>query len=293
MKAVIYYFSGTGNTKRICLLYKQEFENNGVETTVYPVVSDMSDIPDPAGFDYVGFAYPIHAFNAPKIMLKFARAIKPVDKKEIFILKSSGEPLKINNISSLKMMSILKRKGFVLKSEYHYVMPYDMIFRHTDREAVKMWETAKALCPVEAREVLSGKEHKLSRVFLGGLIAWVMRIEHLAMLVNGRCFKVKKDKCIMCKKCERNCPVNNIKIDENGKFHFGGDCLMCTRCSFSCPTDAFKIGILNSWRVNGAYPLDKPIDESVPEPKHRHHWYCKKAYARYYAKAKEKTEQNN
>ena len=290
MKAIIYFFSGTGNTKRICSLYKEEFEKHGVDTTLYSVRSDMSDLPHPSEFDLVGFAYPIHAFNAPKIMLKLAKAIDKVQNKEIFILKSSGEPLKVNNISSMKFMSILRKKGYVLKSEYHYVMPYDMIFRHTDREAVKMWETAKKLAPVEAREVLCGKEHKLSRVFLGGFIAWVLRIEHPAMLVNGRCFKVKKDKCIMCHKCEKNCPVGNIKIDENGKFHFGGDCLMCTRCSFGCPTDAFKIGILNAWRINGTYPMDKPVPDEIPEPKHHHHWYCKKAYERYYLNAAKKSE---
>ena len=61
MKAIIYVFSGTGNTKRICSLYKDEFERNGVETTLFPVTSDMKNLPHPADFDLVGFAYPIHA----------------------------------------------------------------------------------------------------------------------------------------------------------------------------------------------------------------------------------------
>ena len=288
MNAIIYVFSGTGNTMRITSLFKDEFEKMGVKTTLYPVCSAMSDLPDPNAFDYVGFAYPIHAFNAPKILLDLARNLKSVRDKDFFILKSSGEPLIINNVSSLRFVSLLKKKGFKLKSEYHYVMPYNMIFRHTDREAVKMWETARALCPIEAREVLNGVEHKLSRVFLGRFIAWLFRIEHIAMRVNGRFFKVKADKCILCHKCEKACPVENIRIDENGRFYFGKQCIMCTRCSFHCPTDAFKIGILNGWRVNGDYPLDRLPDENAPEPKHRHGWYCKKAYARYYLKAEKK-----
>ena len=291
MNAIIYVFSGTGNTMRICSLYKEEFERGGVETTLYPVRSDMSDLPDPECFDYVGFAYPIHAFNAPEIMLDLAKAIKSVSRKEFFILKSSGEPLKINNISSLRLVDILTKKGYVLKSEYHYVMPYNMIFRHTDREAVKMWETAKAICPLEAREVLCGKEHHLPRVFLGRFIAWLFRIEQIAMRINGRFFKVDAEKCVLCRKCEKSCPVGNISIDEKGKFRFGKHCIMCTRCSFHCPTDAFKIGILNGWRVNGAYSLDLPPDKAIPEPIHHHGWYCKKAYARYFAAADEKTQE--
>ena len=290
MNAVIYAFSGTGNTMRICSLYKEEFERNGVETTVFPVRSDMSDLPDPNAFDLVGFAYPIHAFNAPAIMLDLAKKIGSVSHKEYFILKSSGEPLCVNNVSSLRFVGILKKKGYVLKSEYHYVMPYNMIFRHTDREAIKMWETAKALCPIEAREVLGGREHKLSRVFLGRFVAWLLRIEQIAMRINGRFFKVKADKCVLCRKCEKACPTRNIRIDEAGKFSFGKACVMCARCSFHCPTDAFKIGILNGWRINGAYPLVAAA-EDVPEPKHRHGWYCKKAYARYYSAAEKKIKE--
>ena len=292
MNAVIYVFSGTGNTMRICSLYKEEFERNGVETTVYPVRANMVDLPNPEEFNLVGFAYPIHAFNAPEIMLDLAKKMKAVKRKEFFILKSSGEPLKINNVSSLRFVGILKKKGYCLTSEYHYIMPYNMIFRHTDREAVKMWETAKALCPIEAREVLDGEEHKLPRVFLGRFVAWLFRIEQIAMRINGRFFKVKSDKCILCRKCEKSCPVGNIHIDDNGKFRFGKSCIMCTRCSFHCPTDAFKIGILNRWRINGAYPLDHSLNQDMPEPRHRHGWYCKKAYTRYFATAEKKISES-
>ena len=71
-KAIIYAFSGTGNTAKICKLYEDEFERNGVETTVYKVTSDFENLPNPADYKFVGFAYPIHAFNAPSIMLDLA-----------------------------------------------------------------------------------------------------------------------------------------------------------------------------------------------------------------------------
>lgn len=88
--------------------------------------------------------------------------------------------------------------------------------------------------------------------------------------------------------CAKNCPVGNIKIDENGKFAFGNDCVMCTRCSFNCPRDAFDIGILNGWRVNGKYSFKAP---ETPQ-KDKHTRYCKKAYARYFADAGKKIAAN-
>ena len=283
--AIIYVFSGTGNTKRACDIYKSEFEKFDVETTLYIVKKGFENLPNPNDFDYVGFAYPIHGFNAPYIMLDLAKAFpRAEDKKEYFVVKTSGEPLKINNVSSIKFNDIMKKKGYVAGSEYHYVMPYNMIFRHTDEMAVKMKDTLYKLAPIEAREVLCGVEHKLSKVPLGRFVAWVVRIEQPAMKANGRCFKVDQSKCIGCGACAKNCPVGNIRIDENGKFRFGGDCIMCTRCSFNCPADAFDIGILNGWRVNGRYSFKLP--DAPSEDKHSR--YCKRAYERYFKDADEK-----
>ncbi|MCM1306937.1 MAG: EFR1 family ferrodoxin [Bacteroides sp.] len=281
--AVIYVFSGTGNTKKICELYKAEFEKNGVETTLCDVGRGFDNLPDPNDFDCVGIAYPIHAFNAPKIMLDLARRLPKAAGKKYFVLKSSGEPLKINNVSSYKMRGILKRKGYEQFAEYHYVMPYNMIFRHTDDMATNMWNTARALAPIEAREVLAMKPHMLKGVPFGHLFAWILRIEHPAMRVNGKLFKVDKNKCINCGMCARNCPVNNIVI-KDGKFRFKGDCLMCTRCSFNCPTDAFSIALLNGWRINGKYDMEY---DGEPQ-KNSHAWYCKKAYKRYFDSARDK-----
>ena len=287
--AIIYVFSGTGNTKKACDIYKSEFEKFGIETTLYSVRKGFENLPNPNDFDLVGFAYPIHGFNAPYIMLDLAKALpKAEDKKEYFVVKTSGEPLKINNVSSIKFNDIMKKKGYVAGSEYHYVMPYNMIFRHTDEMAAKMKNTLDKLAPIEAREVICGVEHKLAKVPFGRFVAWVVRIEQPAMKVNGRFFKVDSDKCINCGACAKNCPVGNIKIDENGKFTFGNDCVMCTRCSFNCPRDAFDIGILNGWRVNGRYSFKAP---QTPQ-KDKHERYCKKAYARYFAEASKKIAAN-
>lgn len=283
--AIIYVFSGTGNTMRICNLYKDEFEKNGVETALYRVTAKFDSLPDPNDYKYIGFAYPIHAFNAPKIMIDLAKKLPKTEEKKYFILKSSGEPLKINNISSYKLRRKLKRKGYAQFAEYHYVMPYNMIFRHTDTTATRMWNAANILAPKEAREVLKGTKHMLGGVPFGHFIAWLLRIEHPAMRINGRMFRVDSDKCAQCGACAKNCPVGNIVI-KDGKFTFGGNCIMCTRCSFNCPSDAFNIAILNSWRVNGRYNLSY---DGEPQPG-AHAWYCKKAYERYFTRAENSDE---
>lgn len=234
-------------------------------------------------FDAVGVCYPIHGFNAPYNVLEFAHDMPKTHDKPLFVLKSSGEPLALNNVSSYKLVSILKKKGYDYFAEYHYVMPYNMIFRHDDAAAYKMWHTAKNLAPVEAREILSLTPHKLKKIPLGHLIACLFRIEHPAMKVNGRFFKVDMEKCVNCGLCVKNCPEENVKIVD-GKFVFGGDCACCVRCSFNCPKDAFDIALLNGWRVNGKYNFDN----AGAMPSGRHERYCRKSYEKYFINADEK-----
>jgi len=311
-KAVLYVFSGTGNTQRICGLYADALKKNGVGVTVHKITSDFSDIPDPALFDYVGIGYPIHAFNAPEIMIDFAKALPYYDfpeslitaqRKNYFIFKTSGEPLAYNNASSGKLACVLKRKGYRLTNEYHYVMPYNMIFRHGGAIVRKMWQTAQQLCPVDVQEILDGKKSLLKKPFLGGLIAFFLRIEQVAMRINGKFFWADPEKCINCGKCIRNCPTKNIK-EKNDKPDFGWNCVMCARCSFYCPKNAINIAILNGWKVNGAYDFDARPSETATafcsqeenepfvcctdDPADPRADFCRTAYENYFARAAKK-----
>lgn len=165
MKVVICYFSGTGNTAKIVNAYIDNFAERGASVDTYTMedlllnglneefLNKLNDA------DLLGIAYPVHAFNAPSIVLKFAKSLPHVEKKRIFIVSTSGEPLKLNNISSLKLQSLLKRRNYCVTNEYRYVMPYNIIFRHNDSMAYRMWELAENLIPLDVAEIVDGKQH--------------------------------------------------------------------------------------------------------------------------------------
>lgn len=284
MKIAIVYFSGTGNTKMVAEKYRESFIEQGSECTLFEL--PLKEPVDFSGFDLVGFGYPIHSFNAPQIMLKFAKSLPKKKRKEIkkraFVLKSSGEPVKMSRVSSLKLISILKKRGFEVKNEYQYCMPYNMIFRHTDHMAFKMWETAKKLIPLDCADILNGVERREKKMFMGAFWAWFLRCEHWGAHLIGVGYKATKT-CISCGMCAKNCPAGNITM-KNGKPKFGGKCYICARCSFHCPKDCIKIGLLNGWRVHGAYSFK----DGDPNEKNGHENYCKKAYARYFKEAEER-----
>ena len=284
MKIALFCFSATGNTQKIAELYKEQFELRGEECSLFTI--PLKQEVDFSAYDMIGIGYPIHSFNAPQIVLKFAKKLPKRDKNnplKTFIFKSSGEPVKMSRVSSLKLMKLLKRRGYVATNEYQYVMPYNMIFRHTDHTAYIMWETAKRLAPVDCAEILSGTPHPEKKFFMGGLWAWFLRCEHWGAHIIGWGYRVKKKKCISCGKCAKGCPVDNIKLVD-GKPKFGGHCMICAKCSFNCPTNCINIGLLNGWKVNGAYSFK----DGDPNEKNGHEKYCKKAYDRYFKQAEER-----
>lgn len=285
--AIIYYFSGTGNTEKIINEYKRNFEENTINIILYRVTDNFDNMPNPNDYDYVGLAYPIHGFNAPYPIFDLIKLFPKTENKKIFILKTSGEPLSINNISSEPIMARLNKKGYILTNEYHYVMPYNLVFRHTDEMAAKMWNTAKKLCNVDLKEILEDKKVFLKKFPFGRFIAFLFRIEHPVMKVNGNLFKVKNI-CTHCNLCVKKCPVNNIYNDDNGNIKFKNRCVMCASCAFRCPVDAINIGILTGWKVNGPYKFENPPQNQ----KSKHENYCKKAYERYFRDAEEKIKNN-
>lgn len=258
MKVILYAFSGTGNTLKVASLYKK-YMNAAI--TVCRVSRKSKSVPSPEGYDLIGIGYPIHAFAAPEPILKFAESLPKVAYRRTFIFKTSGEGLHINDGSSFKLLKILKKKGYDVTLERHYVMPYNMIYRHCDAMAKQMWIYAHALCRLNCRELESFKREKIDIPFLALCAASVIGgIEHWFTHIHGPFFKVDKNKCLDCGKCTAVCPQNNISYDGK-KFRFGKDCVLCMGCSFGCPNDAISVGIFKFWKVNGSYRLNELVSD--------------------------------
>ncbi len=293
-KAVIYVFSGTGNTRLVADLYKKNlFE---YETTIYDVrmkkVAENSSkfeflpFPSPEEFDLVGFGHPVYGFNIPKPFDDFINLLpKLKNPKKAFVFKTSGEGLYMNEFSSQRLISKMEKKGFEFVSDRHYVMPYNMIFRHTPEMVKREWFYAKAYAKLSCTEIQHGK---VDKVHINPFLRfWVplVRVEWLYYPLSAPfSLKVDMEKCVKCQKCVKNCPLNNISFDGN-KFKFGHNCTMCTCCSFGCPTSAISIGLLNGWKINGSYNIEKTAeDKTIPFPEigkdysGLHPWLYKKYY---------------
>ncbi len=281
MKIALVYFSGTGNTRKCVRATAKALEDERQETTLFDL--EKTSKIDLSSFDCLVIGYPIHAFNAPKIILDFAQGMASLSKNApVYVVKTSGEGLRLNDYSSARLKILLKRNGYCLRGEFHYLMPYDMVFRHTEDMAFRMWETAKKLIPLDAREILQDGEREWKPTLLSKGLLSLFRIEQKASGLIGKTFWAD-DKCIRCGLCVRNCPTKNITMDDSG-IHFSTKCLLCSRCAFSCPKDAIHLGILNFMKVNGPYRFEEAGDGMGKKG------ILKKSYDAYFRSAEERIQ---
>ena len=281
MKYLGLYFTGTGNTKRVCDTAKKELEKRGHSLETVDVISgEVKNVED---YDGLFIFYPIFGFNCPKPVIKYVKKIKKCSKPvTCCIMKQSGEHLFWNNASSLYLTSLLKRRNIRVHNEYHYLMPYSFIFRHSDYMAYRMISTMQGILPLDLDLFIKGKDQHIKRFAFDRPFAFVLRIQWWGGRFNGLFYKVKKNECIKCMKCIDNCPSHNIHFkDKNGKFKFGYQCLMCQRYIMYCPKHAIKVGLFNSWRVDEPYSFKQQVEFQ----KERHPRYCRKNYKRYFEQA--------
>lgn len=254
--AIIYVFSGTYHTLKASRMIENHLQTNHIETRIHEVQYPFENVPPPADFDYVGFGYPVHAFNSPLMFLRFVKSLPAAVQNKAFIFKTSGEPARFNIESSYSLHRLLKKKGYDVVLDTHMLMPYNIVFRYPDGLTKQMTLYTDALSELLTLRLLSGERDTFRFSKLRRLISLMMRVEWFGAWLNGRLYSVKMNKCSQCMLCVKTCPAANITF-ENGRFRFGGRCAMCMRCVMYCPKDAVNFGIIRPLRVNGGYAFDK------------------------------------
>jgi ferredoxin/flavodoxin len=263
-KAVIYIFTGTGNTRCAAEQIANALAGHDIVATVWEARFPFSAAPDPNDFDVAVFGYPVHAYNTPRFFLQFVKTLPGVENKPVYIFKTSGEPFPMNNVSSRALIHMLRKKGFVPMLEQHMLMPYNIMFRYKDALAKQMYLHTKDMAEVFADRITAGTTQKFHNNPFAVFLMYLFRLQWFGAFLNGPLIHVKKSLCTGCGLCVKICPARNARM--RGSYpRFGARCTMCMGCAYLCPKDAVRPGLLSAWRVNGPYHYGKLAeDDSIP-----------------------------
>ena len=142
---MIFYFSGTGNSKAIA----EEIANYIGTEAVDIIAADINQI-HLENEEYVGFTFPVYAWAAPEVMLQFAEKIKVSETAFTFAVCT------FSNVAGMALQHF--SEIIPLKSGYGIVMPdnypiTDHIIDTKESSMVKLEEARKRLDSQKRRRV--------------------------------------------------------------------------------------------------------------------------------------------
>ncbi len=266
-KIVIYYFSGTGNTRVVSELVRDAFYDKGVLVDLHRI-EDMSRISYESEikyYDAVGIAYPIYGGGAPLLVENFIDKIPVVNKKPAFIYKTAADFISFNYYASKKIIKKLIRKGYDVFYDRIFAMGSNWWMKYDDRFSKQLYDVSVEKTKHMCDEILDGKRRRyhLNPIMsiLLSMIKWGE--SKLAAPLYGRLLKALPN-CTDCGICISDCPVGNIYKDKKDRIKFGWDCIWCMRCMYNCPVQAIKPRISGFVAVKGGYNIKKIIkDDSI------------------------------
>lgn len=216
---MIFYFSGTGNTKWVA---RQIADAIGEELFYIP------DLIRKGQYEYelrecerIGFCFPTHGWQPPKIVRTFIRQLRLKRSKDAFCWAlttcgdNMGEAMTILNkeLASNKQLSAINGQPLQAETLFSVIMPESYVclpFMKTDteeKEAMKI-ELATQQIPhiiqmIEERrrgieELEKGATPRLYSYVIGGYFN--------KRMITDKKFTVDEDVCIKCGKCEKICP---------------------------------------------------------------------------------------
>jgi flavodoxin/NAD-dependent dihydropyrimidine dehydrogenase PreA subunit len=251
MKAVIVYFSQTGNTRKIA---------RAIQTGIGQVLGqcDIATLKetDPAGlskYDLIGLGAPVWSSREPPNVTEFIKRMGSLKGKHVFPFSSHG------SLPSGFMQSVvpaLKKKGLLVVGYNDWYggciwqalpIPY-LTDLHPDAIDIKEAKEFGADMARLSQRIYKGETQLIPR--LPTMKEWHERYNGRpvkisnelnvvsAAIIKGR--KINEEKCTECGLCVANCPADSIDFSTSPPS-FKGNCLGCHFCEQICPTGAIEV----------------------------------------------------
>lgn len=284
---MIFYFSGTGNTKWAASKLAAATREDLISIAPYMRADDSShNLAEPFILkenERLGFVFPVHGWRVPKLVREFISKMKilrepsdaTVENKAkaddcqknrpfAYCVCTAGDSigLTIENLNEvISQNPSLQALGITeVSSSYSLIMPESYIglpFMDVDpkeREIRKKENAAQELAVV-CEEIFDRKEG-INRLVKGPIPWFFTKVVggfFENVLITDKRFHVEKDRCVKCGICANVCPVGDIKggHGEYPVWLHHKDCLTCFTCYHHCPHHAIEFG--NQTQKKGQY----------------------------------------
>ncbi|HNX01844.1 MAG TPA: EFR1 family ferrodoxin [Candidatus Cloacimonadota bacterium] len=262
-KILILYFSGTGNTERLAEYYQEALKEKGDEVLIMKMEDYQRDASmiDWHSIEKLGIGYPIHAFNAPRIVHEVVKQMPKGKNIPTFIFCASGGYSPTNDGAMFIIREKLLRKGFLVFYEAMFLTATNFLTRTDEHDIRKLFQVAKYKIQRYAEEIHTNQKRLKQVPEWNRIFSRIMLMEHFGSKMMGKYHFYANEDCYLCKKCIEACPMGNIR-NEGGYIKFGFRCLMCMRCLYACPVNAIRVKMFSLIASKGGFDLNKVLSET-------------------------------
>lgn len=253
---MIFYFSGTGNTR-----WAAEILAHKTNERLFFIPEELKETCDYSlsEDERIGFCFPTHGWQPPRIVRQFISRlhISKAQGHYCYALTTCGDSIG----QTMEILNSDLRKAHLpeASSLFTLIMPESYVclpFMYTDkpeREHEKI-TTATQLLDSFATMIMERKKEVTHIV--KGAAPWVM--SHIVgsyfngKMVNDKKFTVDADVCIHCGRCEQVCPTGDLQLKEGlPTWQHDDSCTCCLACYHHCPRHAINYGSIT--RRRGQY----------------------------------------
>ena len=263
-KAVIFYFSGTGNTWWVADRIKKQLDAKNINADTVSIETVDAKKADwwIKTADLVFFGWPVYGSDLPDPMKRFIDNLNVVKKgKHVHTFCTQ---LKFSGDGAWLYHKHFEAKGLIIDSGEHFEMPSNLsIWRgplgspRNDAKTQQIMDRCDAHIAQYMETLLTGKAR------IKGKYSCPLGILQRApyRLFFGRLrnlMGINQSRCRQCGQCASLCPAGNIKLNEYPSFE--GKCCLCMRCYAFCPASAITVyGKSHNTEKNGKpYSIKDP-----------------------------------
>ena len=242
MKALILYFSGTGNTKYVANLFSQALLAKGVSVQMRSIEEPQ---PIEPGYDLLVVGCPKYYEYPAMFLLQYLRKALPTAQQQTptlaFCTQASAAKTDFTGLAK-----ILQQKNHELQVTKFFTIANDLMFfggfsPTSAQEAQSNREKAAQAVPSLVEAFMSGQRQTEK---VAPFLRPVYHAVAAGCTATMPLFAMKyaaSDACIGCGLCAKSCPKSNIQMVEK-RPEFGKNCIFCTRCINLCPAHAILYG---------------------------------------------------
>ena len=232
---MIYYFSGTGNTKWIA----QEIARlTGDETQ--NIVALLRDGPTAvfAGEGArIGIVFPVYAWGAPLLVEQFCKQIKLASGAYPYVVCTCGDEAGKAILRLKKMFDY--QAAWSVKMPNNYIAGFDVDSPELERKKVS--EASERVKGIAEVVLAKSSVYDVNEGPSAGVKTALVRPMFNRFARATSRFSVDES-CNACGLCARICPIQAIQLKAGKPVWVKKDCTQCMGCINRCPQRAIQLG---------------------------------------------------